>query len=203
VIANTIGAILGALLCALSGIDIRRVVSCILVRAAQSGTLLLAAIVFAAVPLIVSLTQFPWFDFHNWDRGYTFQLGNEASLDRPWLGTIYLVAIYDRALEPEEISGYYQMGASNNALGPRTTRSPIALYTVSEGDGSEIADVSGHGPPLNLTFYPRSHFRWLRGRNGLEILKAGVLKNERPAEKLFERAQRSQRVVDRSVDDAR
>jgi hypothetical protein len=72
VLANTIGAILGALLCALSGIDIRRVVSCILIRAAQSGVLLLTAIVFAAVPLIISLNQFPWFDFHNWDRGYAF-----------------------------------------------------------------------------------------------------------------------------------
>src|SRR5262245_59266245 len=66
VLANTVGAILGALLCALSGIDIRRVVSRILTRAAQSRALLFTAIAFAAVPLIVSLNQFPGFDFHNW-----------------------------------------------------------------------------------------------------------------------------------------
>ena len=88
VLANTIGAILGALLCALTRIDIRRVVSRILTRAAQSRVLLFTAIAFAAVPLIVSLNQFPGFDFHNWDRSYTFQLANEASLDRPWLGII-------------------------------------------------------------------------------------------------------------------
>src|SRR5215813_11871992 len=186
VLANTMGAILGALLCALSGIDIRRVVSRILTRVAQSRALLFTAIAFAAVPLIVSLNQFPGFDFHNWDRSYTLQLANEASLDRPWLGIIYLVAIYGRALEPEEIAHYYKMGASNNALGARTSKSLIALYTFDEGHGSEIADVSGHGPPLNLTLYPRSHFRWLHERNGIEILKAGVLKNERPAEKLFD-----------------
>lgn len=40
--------------------------------------------------------------FSNWEN-YVFALGNELTGDRPWLGTFYQVAVYDRALTQEEI----------------------------------------------------------------------------------------------------
>jgi hypothetical protein len=43
-------------------------------------------------------------DLKNWDEGFRLVLGNETSKDRAWKGTLHLVAIYDRALAPEEIS---------------------------------------------------------------------------------------------------
>ncbi|MFT5856371.1 MAG: hypothetical protein ACI8XO_003625 [Verrucomicrobiales bacterium] len=41
---------------------------------------------------------------NNWDSSMKLALANELSNDRPWLGTFYLVAIYDRALSQSEVS---------------------------------------------------------------------------------------------------
>ena len=37
-----------------------------------------------------------------WDHTYPLILGNESTGDRPWLGRLVSVVIYDRALEPDE-----------------------------------------------------------------------------------------------------
>ncbi|MCP4717283.1 MAG: hypothetical protein GY868_19345, partial [Deltaproteobacteria bacterium] len=42
-------------------------------------------------------------DFSTWDDTYRLALGNELTEDRPWLGTFHLAAIYDRALDPDEV----------------------------------------------------------------------------------------------------
>ncbi len=41
-------------------------------------------------------------DLGEWSDGYQLVLGNETSGDRPWLGTFHEVAIYDRALPPDQ-----------------------------------------------------------------------------------------------------
>ncbi len=50
-------------------------------------------------------------DFSNWSDVAEFACGNEITLDRPWEGTMHLVAVYDRALTAEDI-------AQNFAAGP-------------------------------------------------------------------------------------
>jgi hypothetical protein len=45
--------------------------------------------------------------FANWDLTYEMLLVNEGTLDRPWLGTVHLVAIYSRALTLEEVTRNY------------------------------------------------------------------------------------------------
>ena len=45
-----------------------------------------------------------------WDNGYALVLGNEVSGDRPWLGTLRLVAIFNRALSPTEIQQNFDAG---------------------------------------------------------------------------------------------
>ncbi len=42
-------------------------------------------------------------DFSNWDGGFDLTLGNEASGDRPWLGELYLVAIYCNGLNQNQV----------------------------------------------------------------------------------------------------
>jgi len=42
-------------------------------------------------------------DMSNWDPAYYFALGNELTEDRPWLGTIYEIKIYDREMKPFEV----------------------------------------------------------------------------------------------------
>jgi len=59
------------------------------------------------------------YDFANWSDNYLLAIGNEITQNRPWLGTIYLAAIYNLALNPEQVeknflSGY---GASKVATG--------------------------------------------------------------------------------------
>jgi VanZ family protein len=185
VLANILGAGLGALLCASSPIDLRRSITISLSRMEWSSLLLPAGVILGMVPLLISVANFPWTDFRNWDQGSTFQIANEASLDRPWLGKIHLAAIYDRALEPEEIARHYGAGVSNGAMKSRAISGLITLYTFTEGRGARVTDVSGYKSPLNLTLSPSSHFRWRGQGNGLEVIEPAVLRSDGPAKKLY------------------
>jgi hypothetical protein len=42
-------------------------------------------------------------DFSNWSEGFYLAIGNETSGDRPWRGWLRRVAVYDRALTPEDL----------------------------------------------------------------------------------------------------
>jgi hypothetical protein len=46
----------------------------------------------------------------NWSGDYYFALANEMTLDRSWLGEIYLVAVYSKALNASEVSQNYGSG---------------------------------------------------------------------------------------------
>lgn len=46
----------------------------------------------------------------NWNPNYELAIGNELTNDRPWLGTLYLAAVYDRALTPEEVDDNFVAG---------------------------------------------------------------------------------------------
>jgi len=54
----------------------------------------------------------------NWDASFRLALGNELSGDRPWLGTYFLVAIYDRELTPAEIVANFRAGTDAPAAPP-------------------------------------------------------------------------------------
>ncbi len=49
-------------------------------------------------------------DLSNWAGSFRFALGNEISGGRPWLGELRLVAVYDRALRPEEVRLNFEVG---------------------------------------------------------------------------------------------
>ena len=51
--------------------------------------------------------------FDNWDKNFKIAIGNEVSNNRPWLGTIYYAAIYNRKLNPNEITTRYEAGKDN------------------------------------------------------------------------------------------
>lgn len=46
----------------------------------------------------------------NWDGSFPLMLANELTGDRPWLGEYCLVAIYDNALTPAEVTQNHQAG---------------------------------------------------------------------------------------------
>ena len=50
-------------------------------------------------------------DCSTWDDSYNLALANELTNDRSWLGEIYLIAIYDRALTEPEVDQNFTEGA--------------------------------------------------------------------------------------------
>jgi len=49
-------------------------------------------------------------DLSNWDGSYHLTLANELTGDRPWLGDLHLIAIFDRALSRDEVIQNYEAG---------------------------------------------------------------------------------------------
>jgi hypothetical protein len=62
----------------------------------------------------------------NWNGSFELALANELSGDRPWQGTLHLVAVYSRTLTPKEI-------ARNFAAGPDGTSAVESLAKVDPG----------------------------------------------------------------------
>ncbi|MFT5127700.1 MAG: hypothetical protein ACI8W8_001307, partial [Rhodothermales bacterium] len=50
-------------------------------------------------------------DFSNWDKNYEFALANELTGDRPWLGTLHMLAIYPRVLAADEVEQHFAAGS--------------------------------------------------------------------------------------------
>lgn len=50
-------------------------------------------------------------DLSNWNAGYPLALANELTGNRPWLGELDLVAVYDRALSADEVARNTAAGA--------------------------------------------------------------------------------------------
>jgi hypothetical protein len=97
--------------------------------------------------------------FSNWDPSYSLVLGNEATGNRPWLGRLFLVAIYNRALSEQEIWKNYAAGRLfDPAVGPSDQRvrdGLLTLYIFSEGKGNRILERSGKLSSLDLKIPPR------------------------------------------------
>ena len=49
-------------------------------------------------------------DFSSWTEDYKLFLANETTGDRPWKGIFYLVAIYNKALDPDQVENNYSAG---------------------------------------------------------------------------------------------
>ena len=48
-------------------------------------------------------------DFSTWGN-YVLHVGNEATMDRPWLGTLHLIAVFCRALSAQEVADHFTAG---------------------------------------------------------------------------------------------
>jgi hypothetical protein len=104
-------------------------------------------------------TPIPGGRFSNWDPTYSLVLGNEATGNRPWLGKLFLVAIYNRALSEQEIWKNYAAGRFfNPAVSPSDQRvrdGLLTLYLFSEGKGNRVLERSGKLSSLDLKIPPR------------------------------------------------
>ena len=186
VIANSSGAVCGALLMSLCPVRMGAVLDRSWGRLVTSKILLSLVLVFGAAPLILSIAQMPWPKFRTWDSSFPFQLANEATLDRPWLGRIHLVAVYNRGLTAAEIANNFRSGFSTDATETRAKNGLVALYTFAERTGQIVHDVSGSGDPLNLSIEPPAHVNWLSESNGVEVARPAIIQSQAPANKLMD-----------------
>ncbi len=53
-------------------------------------------------------------DLSNWNLDYKFGLANELTGDRPWIGTLDLVAVYDQALDANEVAQNFLFGSDTS-----------------------------------------------------------------------------------------
>src|SRR5680860_499547 len=119
----------------------------------------------------------PGGDFGNWSRGHALVLGNEATGERPWIGNLSLVALYDRSLRADEIERLYAAGAGVNAPRQHDRRDALVMYDfaspnalISATGGRELALeiprylVRGSGDYLS---WPRE----LNHRSAYEVLE--------------------------------
>jgi VanZ family protein len=111
---NTLGGFVGGLFGTCLGGGVRQWAHHLWLRIQRSRWLNWFLVVYVLILLVASGLPSPLSpNFSNWDKDYSFLLGNEATLDRPWLGKMFLVAVYDRALNPNEILTNFRVGASH------------------------------------------------------------------------------------------
>lgn len=77
----------------------------------------------------------------NWEPTYPLVLANELTLNRPWLGSYHFLALYSRALRPEQIAARFAAGPEgNNSRPPTTTVGPFVQRVTINGGASTTAD---------------------------------------------------------------
>ena len=182
---NVVGGLAGAFIAIYARVPLSRIVQQWWVNIQKTPilALLLTAYILGLLATYgVPLPLRP--DFSNWDPNFTFQLGNEATLDRPWLGRIFLLAMYDRALSQDQIANNFTAGTFSDSAQSRVTEGLVAFYNFTEGSGPIIHDRSSFGLPLDLKIRNLQNIRWLRP-NGIEFLKNTIIAYSEPANKLY------------------
>ncbi len=127
-------------------------------------------------------------DLSNWDTNFRLALANELTKDRPWLGELHQIAIYDRVLSREEVAQRFQAGSDKRPDGP------LVLYTFREGRGDTIRDVSGTGESLNLKIENTEAVKWIP-RGGLAIERPVLIASSSPAPGLIAAIKKSNAIT--------
>jgi VanZ family protein len=89
--------------------------------------------------------QGPGGDFSNWDRGYKLLIGNEQTGNRPWVGSLYGIALYNRQVSTSEVAQSYKSGKLTS-----DRKGIVARFDFSEGGGNVVQDMSGNNPAIAL-----------------------------------------------------
>jgi VanZ family protein len=113
-------------------------------------------------------------DFSNWDPAFHLLLGNEGSLDRPWRGELYLVALYSRALTGQEVWTNFTAGPYIHSVQKRVDNGLILFYDFSETAGDIVHDRAASGPYAHLRVQDPAGVQWLTP-NGLSLRDRTVI----------------------------
>jgi O-antigen ligase len=124
----------------------------------------------------------------SWNHTYPLLLGNEATGDRPWLGTLAGVTVHDRALDDGDVTAAYQRGPDGG-----TGDEPGSVVAAYRFDGPDEARFVDHSQrqlgaelvaPATVATSPPSLLRtltlavdqpWLRSAAHLAVFLAWTL----------------------------
>jgi VanZ family protein len=184
IVCNAIGGLLGGAvgICAQAFLEIRGAVLLKRVRLSTTLAVLTTAYVvflLATISLPLPLPR----DLRNWNETYRLFLGNEGTLDRPWSGRLYLVAVYDRALSPEEVRANFSAGYLAGSRQRRTDNGLVLYYDFSEQTGEVVHDQAGGMPPVDLQIEDPSRVEWI-APNGITLKADTVISSADQPEKL-------------------
>ena len=184
VLLNTVGGATGAWLGIRHYLPLIRLCKYCLLYIQKNQLLPLVTVVYvSAIFWGANFRMLPT-DFSNWDLTYPFQLGNEATLDRSWLGEIFMVAIYHRTLTQEEILANFKAGGLGGTSENRVQDGIVAFYDFSEGSGTVIHDRAPYGSPLDLAIRDPEHITW-QSPNGIKFEGNTIISGKYAAEKLY------------------
>jgi hypothetical protein len=117
-------------------------------------------------------------DFANWDPGYQLVFGNEVTGNRPWLGEIYFVSIFDRAMGSREIAERFNGGVPAvecNDKDVGTSNSVALCFPFDKRAGKRVTGYENgvnviqlHIPPARLAAEPSI----LRRHPRVELLRS-------------------------------
>ena len=80
-------------------------------------------------------------DFGNWDSSYHLAIANEIGGGRPWLGEMYLLAVYNRPLSAEEVQQNRKAGSGATVRGHLSVAPvPDTSIIAIQGEGVVHAD---------------------------------------------------------------
>jgi len=123
--------------------------------------------------------KLPGGKFTNWDPNYHLVLGNEASCERPWLGKLFRVEIYNRPLDGQEIVEKYENGwrikSNPSETGQIVSEGLVAKYLFDEGQGNSVHNSVAAGTSMDLRIprYVRSlissYLRWPESSLGFTL----------------------------------
>ncbi len=139
----------------------------------------------------------------NWDSQFRLGLANELSGDRPWLGTLHLIAVFDRALSSDEVQRHHSAGprprsASGTSLPvardfdpaeQRVTTDLQALYLFRDNSGDLVRDVAGLGEPFDLRVDDPAAVDW--DDDGLNVRESTLIGTSGPPRRLIDAVKQS------------
>lgn len=111
-------------------------------------------------------------DLSNWRDDHRFALANEQSMDRQWLGTYHLIAVYNRELSLREVQRHFKIGPTAGEVveEPEADPNEILFETKVAGILSkhclECHDASNRKGKLDLSHKVAA---FAGGRNGATI----------------------------------
>jgi hypothetical protein len=88
------------------------------------------------------LSHYPTFTVPNSRLTGRLVLGNAAEGKHPWLGNLYGLAIFNRALDASEIAQHYALWTNHQAENLATESGLAGLYRFDEGNGQWVNDLS-------------------------------------------------------------